>query len=72
MKLRYDPYVALFLNKVDIQGDEEGVGSDTIGYNELLDGLDKFSVSAKTGEKVLDNVLRLLIKSMLHEIEKLI
>ena len=72
MKLRYDPYVALFLNKVDIQGDEEGVGSDTIGYNELLDGLDQFSVSAKTGEKVLDNVLRLLIKSMLHEIEKLI
>lgn len=70
MKLRYDPYVALFLNKVDIQG--SGVVNDEITSYEILNGLDQYAVSAKTGEKVLDNLLRVLIKSMLHEIEKLL
>ena len=71
MKLRYDPYVALFLNKVDVQAN--GVGNDEMRVsNEIRDGLDQYSVSAKTGEHVLNNVLRVLIKSMLHEIEKLL
>ena len=70
MQLRYEPYVALFLNKLDIKSDQFSRGED--GSNGMLDRLDQFAVSAKTGEKVLENVLQVLIKSTLHEIDKLV
>ena len=89
MQLKYEPYVALFRNKVDLGdaanhkvwiADDNKGDSDKKKENDdvnehskvLLDDLDKFAVSAKTGECLLENVIQVLIKSTLHEIEKLI
>lgn len=70
-QLKFEPYIALFYNKIDLNGAESRtvVGSATGG---LSRGLDEYSVSAKTGEMVLENVIQVLVNSVIHEIDKLL
>ncbi|XP_066914585.1 uncharacterized protein [Clytia hemisphaerica] len=76
---KYDPYVALFFNKIDLTSEVNEQNSMTLLTNpgvtntdDLLRNLDMFPVSAKTGEKVLENVIKVLIKSIIHEADKLL
>lgn len=69
--LNYQPFVALFFNKIDLQ-EEQLSSEETFPENTELTDLDKYYVSAKTGEKVLENMLEVFVKSILHEIKKLL
>jgi len=70
-QLKFDPYVALFYNKIDLNGTESRTACHSSAGG-LSCGLDAYSVSAKTGEMVLGNVIEVLVKSVIHEIDKLL
>lgn len=67
--LVYDPYIALIRNKIDLNG--RSILSSAENYSELIK-FDIFSLSARTGEKVVENILAVVVKSVLHEIDKLL
>lgn len=67
--LSYQPYVAMFFNKIDLQEKQQKPIDNEL--EELID-LDKYYVSAKTGEKVLENMLDVFVKAILHEVNKLL
>ncbi|XP_057304087.1 uncharacterized protein LOC130641337 isoform X2 [Hydractinia symbiolongicarpus] len=67
-RLLYEPRVSLLFNKIDLHQKMA-----TISYmdDELLQ-FDSYSVSAKTGERVLDAMVQIIAKSVLHEVDKLL
>ena len=76
-KLNFEPFLALLLNKIDLN--KEGLEADTpidnndeLVNKERLEGVDVYHVSAKTGEKVLESMLEMFVKSILHQIDKLL
>ena len=62
------PYIAVFFNKVDLHSAKKNFLSrinETSKFN-------AYSLSAKSGEKVLENIVDVVVCAVLHEIEKLI
>ena len=68
--LTYDPYIALFMNKVDLgpRTKTSNARSSMIGLQER----DVFYVSARTGFGLMPNLVNVVTKAVLHQIENLL
>jgi len=69
-KLIFDPYVALLCNKIDVATDER-TSYERMNHKDL-NKFDLYDLSAKTGEHVVENVVKIICKSVLHEVDKLL
>ena len=64
----YDPSIVLFLTKDDIQ--EKEITSSDIDQIDELAGVDKYAVSARTGDNVMDAFMDVIAKTILKETRK--